>query len=285
MDQKVNSNLYFSIFPISLLLLVIFSLLGLSCQPSLAETVSVASAVKDQPNKSALTNVIVTEMDTLSESAEDIFTLAQSGKMGRTRKKLDNLKKSVAAFDAIQDDESLILLQRLGHTIEDLEKAVISKERLETMLYSNRITVIAATIAVPFKPSIPTELSLLDYNGRELGIWSEAKQTDKLSSIVIRMHLAWQTLMPKLIEHSGIKELKRFSELMGHLELAKTPEEYGRLSRQVLVETDAMRPIFAKQSKGAKSASSIQLSESSVVLKPMPRKQGGTEVAEPSPRR
>ena len=117
------------------------------------------------------------------------------------------------------------------------------------MRNANRITLIAATVAVPFKPGVPTEVSLLNYNGRELEIWSEVKKMDKLSSIVIRMHLAWQTLMPKLIEQNGIKELRRFSDLMGHLEAARLPEEYGRLARQVLVETDAMKSSFVKAQK------------------------------------
>jgi hypothetical protein len=193
-------------------------------------------------------NVIVSGLDSLSGSAEEIFNLALSGKLERIPKRLEVLKKNAAAFDYIQDESNRILLPRLGRTIADLDGAIAAKNRLDVMRYSNRITLIAATVAVPFKPAVPTELLLLDYNGRELEIWSEAKKTDKLSNIVIRMHLAWQTLMPKLIEQNGIKELRRFSDLMGHLELARTPEEYGRLSRQVLLETDAMKVIF----RGAK---------------------------------
>ena len=169
--------------------------------------------------------------------------------------------------------------------MDDLEKAVAGKNRLETMRYANRITLITATEAIAYAPDIPTELSLLDYNARELGIWSEVKMTDKLSSIVIRMHLAWQTLMPKLIEHHGEKELRRFSEVMGHLELAKTPEEYGRLSRQVLVEVDSMKTIFTKSSKGEKPTKSIHPSDPNLRHKPLPSKQGGSEILEPPSRK
>ena len=80
-------------------------------------------------------------------------------------------------------------------------------------------------------------------------IWSEAKKAEKLSSVVMRMHLAWQTLMPKLIEHDGIKELRRFSEIMGRLEAARTPEDYGRLSRQASPELDTMKALFTKPAK------------------------------------
>ena len=103
--------------------------------------------------------------------------------------------------------------------------------------------------------------------------------TEKLSSIVIRMHLAWQTLMPKLIEHHGEKELRRFSEIMGHLELAKTPEEYGHLSRQVRVEVDDMNVVFAKSEKGGKQINTLYPSDSILRRKPLPSKQGGGDIA------
>lgn len=194
-------------------------------------------------------NFIVSGLDALSTSAEEIFTLALAGKMDRVPKKLESLKKSAASFEYLQEEANSILLPRLGRTIADLDSAVAAKNRLDTMRYSNRITLIAATVAVPFKPVVPTEVLLLDYNGRELEIWSELKKLDKLSNVVIRMHLAWQTLMPRLVEQNSLKELRRFSDLMGHLEMAKSPDEYSRLSRQLLLETDGMKALFGKPAR------------------------------------
>jgi hypothetical protein len=245
-DRAPDHRLAVLLFRLALLFPCALALLPGHAQASPAALIPRELA---KPSASARANFIVTELDSLTACAEEIFTLALSGKMERVAKKLDPLKRNAAAFDYIQDEASSILLPRLGRTIADLEKAIVTRNRLDTMRYSNRITLIAATVRVPFKPILPTEVSLLDYNGRELEIWSEVKKVDKLSNIVIRMHLAWQTLMPKLIEQNGIKELRRFSDIMGHLEVAKLPEDYGRLSRQVLVETDAMKSFFAKNAK------------------------------------
>ena len=141
------------------------------------------------------------------------------------------------------------LNSRLKRTIADLTKAIAVISHLDTLRNANRITLIAATVAVPYKPHIPTEISLLEYNGRELEIWSEMKRTDKLSGIVIRMHLAWQTLMPKLIENNGGKELKHFSDLMRRLELARSAEEYDRMSKQILAGTTVLEAVFVKPVK------------------------------------
>ena len=279
MELKGHSQ---RISPVILGLFALIMMPVIFTQAPLAEAANAPATVVEQPRKimgAPRPNFIVTTLDSLSDSAEEIFNLAQAGKMDRLRKNLDSLKKIAATLDNIQGKEDLILLPRLRGTIDDLEKAIVGKDRLQIMRYANRITLIAATLAVPLAPGIPTELSLLDYNARELGIWSEVKITDKLSSIVIRMHLAWQTLMPKLIEHHGEKELKRFSDIMEHLELAKTPEEYGHLSRQVRIEVDTMKSIFTMPTKSGKPLNTIYPPEASLRRKPLSPKQGGGEVA------
>jgi len=224
----------------------VFCWLTVSLAPGLAQA---GPAVKDPVRPAARSNPVVSELEALSESAQEIFDLAWAGKLDKIPKRLDALKKNAAGLSSLQDQSSGILLPRLGRTIVDLDQALAAKDRVETMRYANRITLITATIAVAFKPNLPTEVSLLDYNGRELAITSEMKKNDKLASIVMRMHLAWQTLMPKLIERNGLKELRRFSDTMGRLELAKTPEEYSRLSRQVTAELDAIKQLFSKSSR------------------------------------
>jgi len=195
----------------------------------------------------------VGDLDALSESAEEMYQLALAGKLERAGRRLELLKKNAAALSSLPNQPN-ILLPRLGQTLADLEQACGAKDRLEILRYANRVTLIAATLAVPLKPRVPTEVALLDYNSRELAIWADARKLEKLSGIVIRMHLAWQTLMPKLIECDGIKELRRFSDLMGRLEQARTPEDYSRISRQIAPELDTMKVIFSRQAKRAPSA-------------------------------
>ena len=249
MDSKRSLHLLGTIHPAALALFAILMASEL-CYPILpAQAANAPSPIRQQSATSEAAiqaNFIGTELDSLTGWADDIFNLAQAGNLERAEKRVEKLKKLAAALDHVQDEANLILLPRLKLTISNLEKALSARNHQDIMLNSNRITLIAATLAVPYQPRIPTEVSLLEYNGRELEIWSEAKRMDKLSSIVMRMHLAWQTLMPKLIESNGSKELKRFSLLMRQLELARTPEEYDRLSKQALVITASLKAIFAR---------------------------------------
>ena len=251
MKQTRNLCLLRSISPTLLLFLLPFiQLPSITC--SVAHAGGVASLAKEQPRQAVGSyrgNGAATELEALSCSAEEIFALAVAGKTDRIGRKLEALKKSVASLNCLQSQSNNILLPRLERAVVDLEQAFTARDRLDTMRYANRITLIAATLEVPLKTSVPTEVSLLDYHCRELAIWSEAKKKEKLSTIVMRMHLAWQTLMPKLIEHDGTKELRRFSEIMGRLETARTPEDYSRLSKQVSPEIDTMMALFANPAK------------------------------------
>lgn len=237
----------------SLLFLLAFSIHYSILFPSTAQASGTFPLVKGQQLRpvsgSSPESSMAGELDAVSDSAQDIFEQAAAGKTERIGKKLEALKKSVAALGYPQNQSGDVLSPRLGHTVVALEQAWIAKDRLDIMRYANRITLIAATLAVPLKPGVPTEVSILEYNCRELAIWSETKRTEKLSNVVMRMHLTWQTLMPKLVEHNGIKELRRFSETMGRLETARTPEDYARLSRQASAEINNMKTVFAKPAK------------------------------------
>ncbi len=254
MTPRPSFYLFSTRFPALLFLLLAFLIGAAGFSPSFvhAGSSSLPGKDKDQPKQVAGSSrgaSATAELDAVADSAEEIFQLAAAGKTERIGKRLDTLKKNVASLSYLQGQANNILLPRLGRTVADLEQAWSTKDRLDIMRFANRITLIAATLEVPLKTSVPTEVALLDYNCRELAIWSEANKTDKLSSIVMRMHLAWQTLMPKLIEHDGIRELRRFSEIMGRLEVARTPEDYGRLTRQVSPEIDTMRALFVKPAK------------------------------------
>lgn len=184
------------------------------------------------------------ELEALSGTAEDIYDLAKVDKWNRAVKKLEELKKSEKVVKLIRNEEYDFFSQRLMAKIDDLEKAISAKNRKDTMRFANNITLIEIAMFGELKPRVPTNVMLLDYCGRELELLSEEKDIDKLSNLVIRMHLIWQDLIPLLFEKDNTKEIKKFSEIMRRLERAKTPEEYNHLAKQVLDEVDNLEKVF-----------------------------------------
>jgi uncharacterized protein YukE len=186
----------------------------------------------------------VAELEVMTECAGDIYDLAKGNNWKGIPRKLHTLKKYNLLLTAHLTDDSTMLLPKLNKSIIDLDQSIYVKNRMETMRNANKITLVAATIAGTIRPAVPKEILLLDHLGHELEIWAEAKNMDKLSGTVAKMHLTWQNLMPQLIDKCGGKGLRRFSETMKRLETAKTPDEYGRLAAQVLDEVDGMEKVF-----------------------------------------
>jgi hypothetical protein len=189
------------------------------------------------------------ELEALSDTAEDIYNLAKVTRWNKIRKKLDKLKQSEKAIKLIKNDENDFYSLQLRTKIENLEQAISAKNRKDTMHFANNITLIEVARIGELKPRVPTNVMLLDYCGRELEISAEEKDIDKLSNLVIRMHLIWQNLIPMLVDKGDSKEIKNFSEIIKRLERAKTPEEYDFLAKQVLDEVDNIEKVFKKKSE------------------------------------
>jgi len=218
---------------------------------------SIAHAVDEKPGSHEKNNppapgILKTspnrdEIELVSGYAEDVYDLAKAGKWKRASKKLNALEKTEHNLTANANILGADNISALTKSTSDLERAVTARSRLDAMITANKITAIAALIAKPFKQYLPINVVLLDYYGRELEIWSETKNTNKLADIVNKMHLTWQNLMPALIAGGGSKDVKKFGEIMKHLEMAKTPEEYGRLANSVLEEVDNLEKVFTQK--------------------------------------
>jgi hypothetical protein len=222
--------------------LIFFSVVGLSVGDNHSNTGQNPPATLVAPKLTA----IQIELEALSGTAGDIYELAKVTRWNKIRKKLDELKKSEKSIRVLRKEENDFFTQRLKNKIDDLEQAISAKNRKDTMRFSNNITFLEVAMIGDLKPRVPTNVKLLDYCGRQLEILSEEKDIDKLSNLVVRMHLIWQNLISQLVNEGNTKEVKNFSEIMKRLERAKTPEDYNHLAKQVLDEVDNIEKVFKK---------------------------------------
>ncbi len=191
-------------------------------------------------------NTYLGELEMVVDNAEDIYEHAKSNKWKHIGGKLNAIRKVEQSHLAAPNETTTNLLPRLIEAISDLEQAVASQHRLDSMIYANRIMIIGAKMAAPLKPRIPTNVSVIAFCARKLEILSETQHVDTMADIVYKIHLSWQSLIPQVIEHGGSKEIKKFAEIMKRLEGAKTPDEYARQASSVLEEVTVLEHIFLK---------------------------------------
>lgn len=179
------------------------------------------------------------------EYGENIYDYAKANNWAKATARLAALKGAAKQLrgdlqgSSAGEDE-------LESNIAALDKVMAAKDRPATLREANQTTRIVADMTAPFNPPVPIEVTRLDYEGRELEIWAEAKETSKLKATVDEMRRTWDAVRPRIEARGGAVEAKKFGELVARVEAAKTPDEYTRLSTPILDEVDNLEKVFEK---------------------------------------
>jgi multidrug efflux pump subunit AcrA (membrane-fusion protein) len=111
------------------------------------------------------------------------------------------------------------------------------------MREANQVTVNVADMTTAYKLSIPVEVTKLDYYGRELEVWAQAQDANKLQATGREMRRTWDSLRSAIETHSAA-QAKKFDALVARVESAKTPADYARVATPVLNEVDNLENLF-----------------------------------------
>src|SRR5205807_1546657 len=119
-------------------------------------------------------------------------------------------------------------------TIRAIGSDVAAKARLDAMRDANHATAIAARMSAPFHPTVPVQVPLLDYDGRELEVWSSAANAVRLKAAAADLRQNWDRLRPRVVAHGGAAEATKFDGLVARAEAAKSPQQYRAVARPIL---------------------------------------------------
>jgi len=155
--------------------------------------------------------------------------------------------KVVALRNAIKEVRSDLKSQKvegLDTNVAALDRAVTVKDRQATMREANQVTLDVANLSEAYKRSVPVEVTRLDFYGRELEVWAEAKEENKLKAVAREMRQTWNRLRPSIESHSPT-EAKKFDALVARVESAKTIADYSRVATPVLNEVDNLEKLLS----------------------------------------
>jgi hypothetical protein len=175
------------------------------------------------------------------EYAENIYDYAKANDWKNAEAKLGLLKAAVEKIRADVNNQKAA--GEIYPNVAALDRAVTAKDRQAAMLAANQITRDVAETTTDYKLVVPVEVVLLDYYGRELEIWAEAKDANKLQSTAREMRRTWDALRPS-IEGKNAALAKKFEALIAQVDGAKTPADYARLAKPVLDEVDNLEKVF-----------------------------------------
>jgi hypothetical protein len=180
----------------------------------------------------------------VGELGENLYDLAKAKNWTGVAEKLTALKKAAKSLRA-QVKEAKEAKQ-LAKSVTALDKAAAAQDRQVLMQEANQVTLLAVALSEPFRPQIPVDVTRLDFYGRELEIWSAAKDEKKLKEAADAMRKTWSKVRPSVSAKGGTAEAKTFDELMLKLKAAKTPEQYSSVATPILNEVDNLEKVFTK---------------------------------------
>jgi hypothetical protein len=185
---------------------------------------------------------VPTSLADAGEYGENIYDYAKANNWKNAEARLRALKETIKNVRADVKSQGAAV-DRLDGDVAALYASVSSKDRQETMREANQVTLDVANMTTVYKLSVPVEVTRLDYYGRELEVWAQVKDANKLQMTAREMRREWDTLCPSVQAHST-PEAQKFEALVERVEAAKTPVDYERVAKPVLDEVDNLEKVF-----------------------------------------
>ncbi len=193
------------------------------------------AAAQNLPLPQALANI--------GEYGENIYDAAQAKNWTDARAKLDQLKGAIQQYSTELNKavEQRTELQRL---VDLLDKSITRKAQFETTRDANQVTLMGSELSASYRPKVPVEVNRLDYDGRELEIWSHAHNMAKLKDTAAHIRRTWDEVKPQIESHNGTAESQTFSKLVTDVEQATTVAQYQKLAPKILEQVDQLEKVF-----------------------------------------
>jgi hypothetical protein len=179
----------------------------------------------------------------IGHSAENLYDWGRTRDWTKAQTDLAALKSAVANLEstgAVTD------MHGANERVATIEKAVQAHDARALMHAANDTTRVAAEINRQFNPQVPVEVTLLDYDGRELELWSEEGNTAKLNETRTRLQEAWNAVRPALVAKGGTAEASQFDALVTQLTNAKTAKDFAATATPILDSVDSLENVFTR---------------------------------------
>lgn len=177
-------------------------------------------------------------IDALGHHAENAYDMAKASDWAKASASVDSLETAVAADTAART--------ATGAALQQLRGAVAARDRRAALVAANWLTELGARLSAPHAPTVPADVTLLDYYGRELEIWAAASDLPKLRATSDAIGRTWEGLRVRVEQRGGSAEAARFGALVQRLRQARTVPEFAALATPILDDVDVLEAVFKR---------------------------------------
>jgi hypothetical protein len=187
--------------------------------------------------------------------SEDLYDRAKASDWSGAKTALVNLRQALANLEQRYPTDADVLAAR-AHT-DEIETAIRATNPQALAESANAVTRDVAQLAKTADPAslVPADVTLLDYYGRELEIWSAQKDLARLKATAKAAEEVWQRLAQRITDAGGKAERTRFDGLMKRLGAARTVDDFRALATPILDEVDSLENVFKTKAAPATTSS------------------------------
>lgn len=180
----------------------------------------------------------------IAHHGENVYDAARATDWPRATASLDSLQQEGTGIGTIAGVGDSLRTQLVAHLVT-LSRAVTARDRFGALRSANELTRLAAEATRPFAPSVPAEVTLLDYEGRLLELWAEQNDLTRLRSSTALLRQTWQAVRERVeSRRGGPAAAASFDALVARAESATAIPEYAALATQILDEVDSLERLF-----------------------------------------
>src|SRR5882762_8088011 len=162
------------------------------------------------------TESVPTSLANAGEYGENVYDYAKANDWKNSNIKVAALKDAVKKVRTDVKNQSAAV-DSLDTKAAALDRAVTAKDRQAAMREANQVTIEVADMSAAYKLTVPVEVTKLDYYGRELEVWAQAQDANKLQATARDMRRTWNSLRPS-VEARKATEAKKFDALVAQVE-------------------------------------------------------------------
>ncbi|MBW4507854.1 MAG: hypothetical protein KME64_15260 [Scytonematopsis contorta HA4267-MV1] len=182
-------------------------------------------------------------LNQINQYTENTYDAVKRKDWTQAQANLSQLKKTAKVI-AFKFKDTNIFLNKLNHRITKLDKAIKQQNRQSAMRYCNQVTLVTTKMEMHSQLKVPIEITLLDYYGRELEIWSPTGNIVWLHKTAANISLTWSKVRPSILANAGASQADKFDKLIIDMDKASSSNEYSRLANKVQDEVDNLEKIF-----------------------------------------
>jgi hypothetical protein len=139
------------------------------------------------------------------------------------------------------------LVAQMQSRIEDLRLTVDARQQGQTMDDANALSRLAAELSSMYQTTIPYDVLLLAYYGRQLELGIVTGDQTALARASADLRQAWNRIEPTIEQRGHVDEARRFTDVVVQLEGARTPSAFAAPTRAELDAVDGLEKLFASR--------------------------------------